>query len=175
VIRNPSLSLVTIHVGLSRVFFSTCTLFNLLKAQDTRFCILMTYLPIDKRVSYWSRAYLEDKIEKIWLSNHTMILDASLRISHVECKSPKASRGSILVTPDLRKPVGSLRKPLNSADTSAQWRKLNRKACLIALTSLDQIVDKSFFFSPLSAGLAMRCFIANSGGLKYWKLSREHG
>ena len=29
--------------------FSICTLFGLLEARDTRFCILMTYLPIDKR------------------------------------------------------------------------------------------------------------------------------
>jgi hypothetical protein len=69
----------------SRLFFSICTLSGLLEARDTRSCILMTYVPIDKRVSYWSRAYLQDKIEKIWLSNHTMILDASSRNSHLEC------------------------------------------------------------------------------------------
>ena len=63
-IGNLSLSLIIIHVGLSRVCFSLCTLYGLLEARDTRFVILMMYLPIDKRVSYWSRAYLRDKIEK---------------------------------------------------------------------------------------------------------------
>src|SRR5271170_7754961 len=35
----------------SRLFFLYVHFFGLLEARDTRFCILMTYLPIDKRVS----------------------------------------------------------------------------------------------------------------------------
>ena len=64
--KVPSLSLITIHVRLfSSSVLSTCTLFGLLDARDALasvrfddFCILMMYLSTDKRVSYWSQAYI---------------------------------------------------------------------------------------------------------------------